>query len=182
MCDFTVPIGDEVLAARATSGCRDSFARLYERYRNSPARYLHESFGTDFDSALDIEDEAWRKAWQHRSAYRGERPFQAWLLSITRNLAINEFRHRRRAPSPELLRTAIDAPGDSLERREALDECIRLVRSLPAELREPFVLRTVFDLDLHSVAELLGISDTTARGRLFRARKAIAEAVREVPR
>jgi RNA polymerase sigma-70 factor (ECF subfamily) len=182
MCDDTVPAGDELLAARARSGCRDCFSSLYERLRVRPARYLHESFGTDFDSALDIEAEAWKKAYQHLSTYRGERPFRAWLLSITRNLALNEFRHRRRAPDPRLLSSSVEVPVDSLERREAVDQCIRLVRALPTELREPFVLRTVFDLDLRSVAELLGIGETTARGRLFRARKLLAEAVREVRR
>src|SRR5258708_14638288 len=182
MCESTAPAGDEILAARSKAGCRDCFARLYERYRLAPARYLHESFGTDFDTGLDIEAEAWRKAYQHLSTRRGERPFRAWLLSITRHLALNQFRHQRRAPSPEQLATTAEAPADPLVRREALDECIRLVRALPAELREPFVLRTVFDLDLRSVAELLGISETTARGRLFRARKSLSEAVREVQR
>jgi RNA polymerase sigma-70 factor (ECF subfamily) len=180
MCDVTMPAEDEVLAARARSGCRDCFSRLYERHRVRPARYLHESFGTDFDTALDIEAEAWKKAYQHVGTYRGERPFRAWLLSITRNLAINEFRHRRRAPRPELLTKSVESPADPLERREAVDECIRLVRALPDELREPFVLRTVFDLDLRSLAELLGIGEATARGRLFRARKMLAEAVRGV--
>jgi len=182
MCDATAPVGDEVLAARSKSGCRDCFGRLYERYRGSPARYLHESFGTDFDTALDMEAEAWRKAFQHLSTWRGDRPFRAWLLSITRNLAVNQFRHQRRAPRPQALTRSGESPSDPLERREAVDECIRLVRALPAELREPFVLRTVFDLDLRSVADLLGLSETTARGRLFRARKALADAVREVRR
>lgn len=182
MCDRTAPVGDEVLAARAKSGCRDCFALLYERYRVSPARYLHESFGTDFDTALDIEAEAWKKAFEHVSSYRGDRPFRAWLLAITRNLALNHFRHQRRTPTPERLAKAIEPAADPLERREALDECIRLVRALPSELREPFVLRTVFDLELRCVAELLGLGETTVRGRLFRARKALAEAVREVER
>jgi len=182
MCDAASPAGDELLAARARAGCRDCFSRLYERHRVGPARYLHESFGTDFDAALDIEAEAWKRAYQHLGTFRGERPFRAWLLSIVRNLALNEFRHRRRAPRPGLLTRAPEAPADPVERREALDECIRLVRALPTELREPFVLRTAFDLDLRSVAGLLGIGETTARGRLFRARKLLAEAVREVRR
>lgn len=180
MCVSTTTAGDEVLAARARTGCRDCFSLLYERYRGSPARYLHESFGTDFDSALDLEAEAWKNAYQHVSTFRGERPFRAWLLSIARNLALNRFRHRRRAPGPELLARVLDAPADPLERREALDACIRLVRALPPDLREPFVLRTVFDLDLRSVGDLLGISESTARGRLFRARKALVEAARGV--
>ncbi|MBV8878473.1 MAG: sigma-70 family RNA polymerase sigma factor, partial [Planctomycetaceae bacterium] len=113
---------------------------------------------------------------------RGERPFRAWLLAIARNLALNRIRHDRRAPAPEILAAATGPAADPLERREAIDQCIRLVRALPAELREPFVLRTVFDLELRSVAELLGVRESTARGRLFRARKLLTEAVRAVPR
>jgi len=182
MCEFSASVADEVLAARANGGCRDCFGRLYERYRMALARYLHESFVTDFDTALDIEAETWKQAFQHLGGYRGERPFKAWLLAITRNLALNHVRHRRRRPDPELLlrdREPARGPLDLLERRESLDECVRLVRALPQELREAFVLRTIFDLDVRSVADLLGVSTTTARGRLFRARKALVEAVRE---
>ncbi len=182
MCNFPASVPDEDLAARAKGGCRDCFSRLYERYRYGLARYLHESFVADFDTALDIEAEAWKRAYQHLSTYRGDRPFKAWLLAITRNLALNHVRHVRRAPDPDALLRPGDAPADllsQLERREALEECVRLVRGLPPELREPFVLRTMFDLDLRSTAELLGLSETTTRGRLFRARKALADAVRE---
>src|SRR6185295_16262058 len=52
MCTFSASVADEVLAARAQGGCRDCFARLYERYRMTLARYLHESFVCDFDTAL----------------------------------------------------------------------------------------------------------------------------------
>jgi len=182
MCDFPASVEDEVLAARAKSGCRDCFSRLYERYRFTLARYLHESFVADFDTALDIEAEAWKRAFQHLSSYGGERPFKAWLIGITRHLALNHLRHVRRAPDPDAMLRPLEPQADllsQLERREALEECVRLVRELPDELREPFVLRTMFDLDLRSVAELLGISETTARGRLFRARKALTDAVRK---
>jgi RNA polymerase sigma factor (sigma-70 family) len=178
MCESATAV-DEALAARARSGCRECFSRLYERYRMSLARYLHESFVYDFDTALDLEAEAWKRAFEHRATYGGERPFKAWLLAITRNIALNHVRHLRRAPSPEALVRAPEPSPDPVERRESLDECVRLVRSLPDDLREPFVLRAVFDLDLNGVAEVLGISATTARGRLFRARKILTDAVRE---
>jgi len=182
MCEFTASIADEVLAARSKEGCKACFSRLYERYRLTLARYLHESFVYDFDTALDLEAEAWKRAFEHLAGYAGERPFKAWLLTITRNLAINHLRHLHRAPDPQALVRALEPdadPLDRLERRESLEACVRLVRALPAELREPFVLRAIFDLDVRSVAELLEISVTTARGRLFRARKALVEAVRE---
>jgi RNA polymerase sigma factor (sigma-70 family) len=178
MCEIATA-ADEALAARARAGCRDCFSRLYERYRMTLARYLHESFVYDFDTALDLEAEAWKRAFEHLASYGGERPFKAWLLAITRNVALNHVRHARRAPGPEAIARVADPPADPLERREALEECVRLVRSLPAELREPFVLRALFDLDVKGVADVLGLSPTTARGRLFRARKALAEAVKE---
>src|SRR5437870_907464 len=147
MCELSPPAADEHLAARAKGGCRDCFSRLYERYRVSLARYLHESFAVDFDTALDLEAESWKRAFQHLAGYGGERPFKAWLLAITRNLAINHVRHRRRAPDPQLLARSSESAGgplDQLERRESLEECVRLVRALPSELREPFVLRAIF--------------------------------------
>jgi RNA polymerase sigma factor (sigma-70 family) len=182
MCNLAVVAGDEALAARAKGGCRDCFSRLYERYRMSLARYLHESFGCDFDTALDLEAEAWKRAFQHVASYGGDRPFKAWLLAITRNLALSRSRRVRRAPDPEALARMLQpssTPLDQLEHREATDACVRLVRSLSEELREPFFLRAVFDLDIRAIGDLLGISATTARGRLFRARQALAEAVRE---
>jgi len=181
MCEIGGVAADEALAARAKAGCRECFSRLYERYRMTLARYLHESFVYDFDTALDLEAEAWKRAWQHVGGYGGERPFKSWLLAITRNLALNHVRHLRRAPSPESLVRVFepDPATDPVERQESIEECVRLVRSLPAELREPFVLRAIFDLEVREVAEVLGISATTARGRLFRARKALTEAVRE---
>jgi RNA polymerase sigma factor (sigma-70 family) len=179
MCDLPTTAPDESLAARARSGCRECFSRLYERYRMTLARYLHESFVYDFDTALDLEAEAWKRAFEHVATYVGERPFKAWLLAITRNIALNHVRHVRRAPSREALVRAAEPAPDPVERRESLDECVRLVRALPDELREPFVLRAVFDLDVKGIAEVLGISATTARGRLFRARKLLTEAVRE---
>jgi RNA polymerase sigma factor (sigma-70 family) len=179
MCDVETTAADETLAARSRAGCRDCFSRLYERYRMTLARYLHESFVYDFDTALDLEAEAWKRAFEHVASYGGDRPYKAWLLAITRNLALNHVRHVRRAPSPEAIVRVADPPPDPMERREALEECVRLVRSLAPDLREPFVLRAVFDLDVKAISDVLGISATTARGRLFRARKALAEAVRE---
>jgi len=178
MCEIDRATTDEVLAARAKSGCRDCFSRLYERYRMMLARYLHESFVYDFDTALDLEAEAWKRAWQHLASYGGERPFRSWLLAITRNLALNHVRRLQRAPRPETLVHAFEA-ADPIERRESIEACVRLVRALPAELRDPFVLRAIFDLEVREVAQVLDIGVATARGRLFRARKALAEAVRE---
>lgn len=71
-----------------------------------------------FAPALDIEAEAWRRAFQHLASFRKQSPFRAWLLAIPRNLAVNHFRHVRRAPDPGLLARELGRPSDPPERRE----------------------------------------------------------------
>ena len=166
-----------MLARRACAGC---FTRLYERHKGAPARYVREAFLSDFDTAIEIEDEAWRKAFEHRGTYGGDRPFRAWLIAIARHQALNHLRHARKAPPPrDLLRPDEPSPVDRAERLESREQCARIVRALPEPLREPFFLRVVLDLTPGDIAGLLRLPVSTVRGRLFRARKAIAESARE---
>lgn len=166
--------------ALARSGCSGCFTRLYERHKGTPARYLVEAFRANFDTALEIEDEAWKNAFEHRAAYAGERPFRAWLLAIARNLALNQLRHARRAPTPgDIVRSSEPTPLDRAENLESSERCVRIVRALPSHLREPFFLRVALDFSPGDIAELLQLPVSTVRGRLFRARKAIALAARE---
>lgn len=177
MCFHATHEKDETLARR---GCRDCFTVLYERHRGAMARYVREAFLSDLDAALEIEDEAWKKAFEHRGTYGGDRPFRAWLIAIARHQALNSLRHARKAPPPrDLLRPDEPSPLDRAERLESREHCARLVRSLPGHLREPFFLRVVLDLAPRDIADLLRLPVSTVRGRLFRARKAIAESARE---
>lgn len=171
--------GDELLAARAKEGCRPCFGRLYERYRHAVARYVFEAYVRSFDVAQDIEDEVWKKVVEHLGSYGGDRPFRAWLLSIARHHALNVLRHERRAPDPETLARPSEAttPLDALAALETRERAARLVRELPEDLREAFVLRVVFELTPRMLAELLDVPLSTVRGRLFRARKLLVDAM-----
>lgn len=167
---------DDALATRARDGCKTCLARLYERHRHAVARYVFEAFVRTFDVALDIEDEVWKRVVENIGGWTGDRPFRAWLLAIARNHALNCLRHERRAPElpapPD-----VPSPLDALTSAESRDAAVRLVRALPEELREVFVLRVVFDLAPRVLAEMLEVPLSTIRGRLFRARKLLAESV-----
>ena len=164
---------DEALAERARDGCKTCLSRLYERYRHAVARYVFEAYVRTFDIALDVEDEVWKRVVEHIGGWTGDRPFRAWLLAIARNHALNVLRHERRAPEPP---PPPDVPGplEALTSAESRDAAARLVRGLPEELREVFVLRVVFDLTPRVLAEMFDVPLSTIRGRLFRARKLLA--------
>ena len=67
-----------------------------------------------------------------------------------------------------------DWPGGPADEAEALRE---LVERLPRRQREVVVLRYVADLDLASIAELLGIDVGTVKSSLSRGRRAVARAL-----
>jgi RNA polymerase sigma factor (sigma-70 family) len=168
---------DEALAARARDGCEGCFTRLYERYRHAVARYVFEAYVRTFDVALDIEDEVWKKVVEHIGGWTGERSFRAWLFAIARNHALNVLRHERRAPEAAPA-SEVAGPLEVLTSAESRAAAVRLVRALPEELREVFVLRVVFDLAPAALAEMFDVPVSTIRGRLFRARKLLTEGVR----
>ncbi len=178
MCDLGADEPDERLAGHARQGCPDCFGRLYSRCRGLISRYVSEAFFRNLDDALEVEDETWKKALEHLPSYGGSRPFRAWLFAIARNHALNRLRRRGELPGGTFA-AAGPSPLEELERRETARRCARLVSALPAELREPFYLRTVAGLGIQMISELLSVSPTTIKGRLFRARKALVESARQ---
>ena len=83
---------DERLVEAAQAGNQDAFAELVRRYQskiyNLALRYTNDS-----ETALDIAQDAFVRAWQMLPKFRGEANFYTWLYRITMNLCID--RHRR---------------------------------------------------------------------------------------
>ena len=88
------------LISLATTGNRDAFGRLYERYRLRVLR--HALFLTgDPILAEDITEQTFLNALQAIPRYQARGvPFVAWLLRITYNLTINHKKSARTTVTP----------------------------------------------------------------------------------
>lgn len=123
-----------------------------------------------------------------RALDRGTQPedWEAWLVLITRNLAIDRFRARAREPGLGSLDADRDAPAprreDPANRAlhadivQAIDE---ILLSLPARQREVLLLRDREGYTSEEIARMLGCRSSTARVHLMRARARVREALRE---
>ena len=115
------------------------------------------------------------KLWRHKQRYDPARGrFSAWLLSVTRNAAIDRLcREGRRWPAPELEASALDEPG-SLEKLLATDheswergQHLRLLlEHLPADQRQVVELAYFGGLTHSELAAYLGLLLGTVKGRL----------------
>lgn len=124
------------------------------------------------------------KAFRALPSFRFESRFSTWLERI----AINEGRMRlRRRRShrheplnedeseseeyvPLLLSDWREIPSESLERKEVHEMLERAVLELPDSYRQVLILRDIEELSIAETAEMLGLTVSTVKTRLLRAR------------
>jgi RNA polymerase sigma-70 factor (ECF subfamily) len=165
-------------ALRLRRGEADAFDVLLARYQNRLYRYLVR-FTADRAAAQDLFQETWLKVITRIHRYDERRPFEPWLFSVARNLAVD---HLRKA-SPQ----SLDEPSESgeskaaqlgagepgsLERLLERERRSRLERSLdelPALYREALTLRFEEEMTFEEIAEVLAAPISTVKSRVQRA-------------
>jgi RNA polymerase sigma-70 factor (ECF subfamily) len=166
------------LIAAAQAGDRPAFAVLVERYWTRLYRWLYH-LTHDPHAAEDLAQETFLKAFSGLRTFRPDSNFRAWLFRIGHNNFVNQQRLRRgkRQPLPGELPTAEEGPVEQALSREALAHLTRAVGRLPTEFRSAFLLRAEEGLSFRQVAAVLGITEETARWRVFKARQKLVQAL-----
>ena len=155
------------LMDRASAGDGDSFATLIEPLLD-PAFRLAAVMLTDREAAEDAVQEASIKAWRKLRQLRGDvGSLKAWFLSIV----ANECRMTRRTRWWSVVRMP-ELPGSAQVDSGAISSDLHsaLLRLSPSE-RLPLVLHFYLDLPLEEVARTLGVSQSAAKSRIYRAAK-----------
>lgn len=152
---------------------RDDREGFEEFYRAAYARLVGQllSVTGDLEQAEDVVQEAFVRAlnrWSRISTY--DVP-EAWVRRVAVNLALSEFRRLRRRAAA-LLR--LGARGNESHLPPDTIAMVEFLRQVPANQRAVLLLHDVVDLPIGQVAEQLGLSVSTARGRLARARATLS--------
>jgi RNA polymerase sigma-70 factor (ECF subfamily) len=122
--------------------------------------------------AEDVTQEAFIRAFRFLKGFRGDQRFGSWLFRIVRNCAMDALRGRSRwtalaGDGPE---RAVADPSARIELEEAL-------RAVSPDHRDAFLLVEVFGLSYQEAADVLGVAIGTVKSRMFRARKALCDAI-----
>ncbi|MEU9182357.1 sigma-70 family RNA polymerase sigma factor [Streptomyces sp. NPDC048550] len=180
--DAVGALDDSVLAIRASEGDEDAFAVLVRRHSSRLLALAQHLLGNRAD-AEDAVQEAFISAWRRLPEFRHSAAFGTWMYRIVTNRCLNSLRHR---PHPLPLDTvpeppAADANGSppkAAETDAATAALTQALLELGPELRVCWVLRELHGLHYEEIAHVVGSSEQTVRGRLFRARRALMEAMR----
>ncbi len=168
---------------------RQAFSLLYERYSTSVLSYLYRMLG-NLEDVESIGQEVFLRAFRFRLTYRYPQKFSTWLFTITRNLAINQSRRRRRSPIrniTELHLDGMDISGDpyqvaaratdDVEKQEEIARVLVALDTLPTDQKEVIVLGIFQDLSYAEMEDITGTKAVTLRSRMFHGLKRLARSV-----
>jgi RNA polymerase sigma factor (sigma-70 family) len=167
---------DDALLAGMAAGDREAAAIFVRRHA---AAVTGAAFQVVRDRAMaeDVAQEAFLKAWRAAATYDPRRgSARAWLLSISRNAAIDLVRVRRAAPlGPDALTgllagaAILSAPDDHLVEQAEAVEVRHALDRLPEDQRRAVLLAAVAGLSAAQVGEIEGVPLGTAKSRIRKA-------------
>ncbi|MEZ5246677.1 MAG: RNA polymerase sigma factor [Acidimicrobiales bacterium] len=136
------------------------------------------------DAALadDVVQETMLKAWRNSPVGPGEEIPRNWLLKVARNTAISLLRTRREdLHGPDTLPEGPSGVSTTrtVEGRAQLDELLEILQHLDQDARALIVLKEVDGLSYEEIAATLDLPLPTVKTRLFRARKALKDEMKE---
>jgi len=154
----------------------DEFANL-ELVVQQHARFVFKvAYGVLRNShdAEDVVQEVFLRV--HRSGTRGVRDMSAWLATIAFRLALDRTRKPQALDIAEFELPANQPDAEHVAiHRQQIDRVHRLIAAMPEDLRYPLVLSALEELNSRQIGEILGIPESSVRGRILRARQILKE-------
>lgn len=183
---------DEDLMIQFQQGVIDAFEILVRRYRERLLNYVYR-YVSDREICEDILQETFLRVYRNRHSYRHIAKYSTWLYTIAGNLALSEYRKRKRHPLASLQSLG---PRDETQEPDIPDETSTPERNaenamndaylqealgrVPEDFREAVVLCDVQELTYEEIADITGLPMGTVKSRINRGRMKLRELLRDV--
>lgn len=177
-------ISERDFVSRAKKGDKSAFEALVLKYQRK-IYFLCYRIINDHDSADDLAQETFVKAYFMLNSFHDGKPFYPWLRKIAINLTLNHMRRKRREvmlSNHNLKRSGISNPfieeKNSLYYENSIKKRIEEeILSLPLDQKAVFVLRYYEELSYEEISKVLKIPIGTVMSRLNRAREKLKSAL-----
>ncbi|WP_267222339.1 RNA polymerase sigma factor [Dyella silvae] len=159
---------DDVRAA--AGGDRQAFQRLYRLHVDRVYGAVYRLAGFDHARAEDLTQDAFVRAWQKLSGFRGESSFGTWLYRLAVNVALMDIRSRSADPVSMMDEDHIPDHGETPFCAAEREELERAISQLPPRARAVLVLHDVEGWRHEEIGAELGMAIGSSKAQLHRAR------------
>ena len=173
---------EAIWVQRAGEGDQAAFTRLVEAYQTPVYNLAYRMLGNMVE-AEDAAQETFIRAYRRLDTYDPSRKFSSWLLAIASHYCVDVLRRRRMnylsfdelPPMVELSMPRTTQPEQVVVSQQQADAVQKLLDTLPASYRTPVILRYWYDMSYREIAETMGVTESTFKTRLHRARAKLAK-------
>ncbi len=171
---------DAELIAAVLKGDAASFEPLVQKY--SPRLFATaRRYARRENEVEDIVQEVWLKAYQKLGSFRGEAPFEHWLMRLAVRTCYDFLRQHQRKreaafseltePESDWLERFVSQPENASEQSDAARQLIqRILEQLSPAARLIITLLEIEERPVKEIAHLTGWSIPLVKVRAFRAR------------
>jgi RNA polymerase sigma-70 factor (ECF subfamily) len=178
------------LVRRCRAGDGSAWEEIVQTYSRRVYNLAYR-FTSRTDSAEDLTQDVFIRVYRSLDQYDAKQgDLQNWLMRLARNLIIDDYRKRQRAPQDQAaddledhkyhLRSADSSVQREMERRELGAQVQAGIDKLSPDLRTCVILRDIEELSYQEIVELLKIPEGTVKSRINRGRIELAKILRRM--
>jgi RNA polymerase sigma-70 factor (ECF subfamily) len=180
---------DNALVAATKRGYTQAFEELVLRHRQRVLA-VAQRITNNREDAEDVAQESFHKAFLHLDAFQERSRFSTWLTRIAMNEAFMLLRRRRGVveslpenpfddmkPSSEAFVDHSPNPEESCWRRERTKLLTEAINCLGPAIRTTILLRDIEERSVKETAQILGVSITAVKARIFQGRRKLRRTV-----
>lgn len=192
MLPSSMELADADLIAAVLKGDVASFEPLVAKY--SPRLFATARRYARRESEVeDIVQEVWTKAFHKLGTFRGEAPFEHWLMRLAVRTCYDALRSHRRnretsfseltEPETDWLEHFVADPDQASERAAAARELVsRLLAQLTPPARLVITMLEIEERSVKEISQLTGWSVPLVKVRAFRARAEMRKCLAKLSR
>ncbi len=162
------------LIKKAVKQHRDAQHQLYEKYAPKMLgvcrRYI-----SDVHFAEEVMLNGFLKVFLNLKNFKAEGSFEGWIRRIMVNESISFLRKEKQIFFTEEIKSYKEESWNNINTELELGQIQSLIDNLPEGYRMVFVLYAVEGYKHSEIAKMFGISESTSKTQLFKARKMLQQ-------
>jgi RNA polymerase sigma-70 factor, ECF subfamily len=180
---------DHQLMAQIAQGDEIALRHLIDRHQRAVYGTIYKMIG-DASESEDLAQRVFLRVYQSAPRYRPDAKFTTWLMTIVRNIVLNEYRRRQRKPWESLFDPETNEPREftdpiqprpdqALHHSETAQLIDKELQKLPENQRLAIILSRYHEMPYEEISKTLKISLASTKTLLFRARETLKVALQK---